>query len=421
VRDPATGQERWKEQRRWVSFPTYREAREHLSSLRQQAHEGRLAKATQQKLGEFLLDWLENHKRVLSEKAAYDYQSTIEAHILPSLLAAVPLKSVSPVDIDTYLREKAKEVNPRTKQPLSVRSLILHLTLLHTALEDAVKKGYRTWNPVDAVTRPKRRRVEIKTLDEEQLRVFLGTAKRTSRYYRLYLTAALTGMRQSELCGLKWENVDLLTGRIAVQTVFYRLAGRQIWKEPKSTSSRRSVPISPELAEELLTLKREQDAWRKELGTEYHDHGLAFAQDNGRPLHAHNIVRRDFRRVLKAAFAKVDRSTDPPTVDETTVPKITFHSLRHSFASLLVRYGTHMKVVQSLLGHSSVSISMDLYSHLQPAQRDEAIRTASERLLPARSATESANETLSTGRESTGRGGKATARSTGKPQGNGTL
>jgi len=169
-------------------------------------------------------------------------------------------------------------------------------------------------------------------LDEEQLRLFLGEAKRSSRYYRLHLMAATTGLRQSELYGLKWENVDLPTAQLSVQTVFYRIGGRQIWKQPKSKTSQRSVTLHPELVKELRALKREQDERRKEVGSHYQDHNLVFAQDNGRPLHAHNVVRRDFHRVL--SLDNLRGKLRAQGIREESLPKslpaITFHGLRHS-------------------------------------------------------------------------------------------
>src|SRR5712692_5524932 len=341
VRDPATDEERWKERRRWMRFGSYREAREGLSSLVGKTAKRTLARATNERLSEYFPRWLENHKRNIAAKTAYEYERILARHLTPAL-GRIALKDLEAEDIDGY-------VTARLRDGLSPTSVLHHFTLLHKALSDAVRMKRLPSNPADAVERPKGSKREVVVLDEEQLRLFLGTAKRRSRYYRLYLMAALTGLRQSELCGLKWDHVDLATARISVQAAFYRVGGRQIWKEPKSASSRRNIGLSPELVEELRTLKREQDARRAALGGLYHEHGLVFCQDSGAPLHAHNIVRRDFRRVLTKAFAKIDDSTNPPTVDETPVPKITFHSLRHSFATLLLRHGTPMKVASSLL------------------------------------------------------------------------
>lgn len=387
MRDPVTGKEKWRERRRWMRFGSYREAREALPSLVGKAAKRTLVKTSNERLSEYLPRWLENHKRNIAEKTAYDYKRTLDKHILPAF-GGIRLKDLEPEDIENYL-------TARLATGLSGTSVHHQFSLVRKALADAVRMKRLPSNPCDTVQRPKRTKPEMRAWDEEQLRMFLGTAKRTSRYYRLYLMAAATGLRQSELCGLKWENVDLVTGRLSVQTVFYRLGGRQIWKEPKSASSRRSITLSPELVEELLALKRDQDARRKELDVLYHDHSLVFCQDDGKPLHAHNVVRRDLHKVRAAA--KVPRVPRP------------FHALRHSFTSLLANHGTPMKVIQSLLGHSSIQVTMDLYAHLQPAVRDEAIQAISDRLLATIPSNESSTETVSTVRETAGSGGKETA------------
>ena len=146
----------------------------------------------------------------------------------------------------------------------------------------------------------------MQVLDEEQMRLFLAEAKRSSQYYRLYLTAALTGMRQGELLGLRWRDLDLTLGVASVQQTFYRLNGkgipeesRQLFKPPKTEKARRTVDLPAVLVEELRTLRGEQATLRKEFGLQYQDNGLVFCQLNGKPLHAHNVVRRDFRQVLE--------------------------------------------------------------------------------------------------------------------------
>ncbi len=175
--------------------------------------------------------------------------------------------------------------------------------------------------------------------DEEQVRLFLTEAKRSSRYYALYLTAILTGMRQGELAGLTWQGVDLTLGVASVQQTFYRLGGQQLFKAPKTAASKRAVALPPAVVEVLRGLRADQEENQRILGTDYHDHGLVFCQPNGNPLHMNNVVRRDFRRVLELPSVKADlREKD---VLEEALPKgpprIRFHDLRHAHASYLAR------------------------------------------------------------------------------------
>jgi integrase len=186
-----------------------------------------------------------------------------------------------------------------------------HHALLHAALEHAVQWGLLAANVCDRVKPPKKRRKEPQRWDSEQVKLFLGEAKRSSRFYRLYLAMRVTGARPGELLGLRWPDVDLTTGAITIRQKFYRLGGskregeptRLLFSEPKTDKGRRTIDIPPILVEELRTLKAEQDALRKEFGPQYHDlgeHGpLVFCQPDGRPLNWEHIVRRDFRRIIE--------------------------------------------------------------------------------------------------------------------------
>lgn len=213
---------------------------------------------------------------------------------------------------------------------------------------------------------PAKRRREMPAIDEEKVRLLLGQAKR-SPYYRLYLAAVMTGMRQGELLGLRWQDVDFTFGTASVQQTFYRLGGQQFFKAPKTAKSRRTVGLPGVLAQELQGLREEQVEHRRLLGDSYEDHDLVFCQANGRPLHAHNIVQRDFRKV--AAQAGLGR--------------VRFHDLRHAHATMLLQQGVHPKVVQERLGHASIAMTLDVYSHVVPGMQEAAARGLEVRLFPS--------------------------------------
>ena len=262
--------------------------------------------------------------------------------------------------------------------------------VLNEALGQAVRDGLRMANPMNNVARPKKEQREVRVLDEEQMRLFLAEAKRSSQYHRLYLAAALTGMRQGELLGLRWRDLDFTLGVASVQQTFYRLNGKgipeeskRLFKSPKSEKARRAVDLPAVLAEELRTLRDEQATLRKEFGPQYQDNGLVFCQSDGKPLHAHNIVRRDFRRVLELRRLRETLRTQGVVEDSLPkpLPQIRFHDLRHSHATLLFRQGEHPKVVQERLGHSTVSMTLDIYSHSVPGMQRRAAANLGERLF----------------------------------------
>jgi integrase len=202
-------------------------------------------------------------------------------------------------------------------------------------------------------------------LDEEQVRLFLAEAKRSSRFYPLYLTAILTGLRRSELMGLRWSDVDLARATLSIRQVFLRVGRQQVFGQPKSATSRRTIALPPVVVDELRKLRAEQEERRRLLGDLYHDHGLVFCQPNGKPLHAADIVRGDFRRVLARAG----------------LPRIRFHDLRHSHATLLLSQGVHPKVVQERLGHATPGFTLAVYSHVLPGLQERASQALQERLF----------------------------------------
>jgi integrase len=289
-------------------------------------------------------------------------------HLAP-VLGHVPLARLSPQAIQGYYSAKlAAGLSPST--------LRRHAAVLHVALRHAVRWGLLVRNPCDMTDPPRPRRTEMRVLDDEQVRLFLGEAKRSSPYYLLYLAALTTGMRQGELLGLRWQDVDLTLGAIAVRQTFYRLGKQQLFKEPKSAKARRSVSTPVVLSAALRRFRAEQDARRQELGEEYEDRGLVFCQENGRPLHAHNITQGDLQRVLKLTTLRKDLLEQgvPEAALPKPLPRIRFHDLRHSHATMLAQQGVHPKVVQERLGHGTPAFTLSVYSHVLPGMQEEAIR-----------------------------------------------
>lgn len=375
--DPQTGKER----RKWYSFKTRREAEAAQAKLVAHLVEGgTIPASTRLRLGEYLEQWLRTHAELknLSPVTRRNYADILRKHLVPDL-GHYPLQRVSAQAIEEYLAVKRAHA-------LGASSLEAHYGLLHEALGHAVRKGLLARNPCDLVDRPRRDRVEVRCLDEEQVRLFLAEAKRCSLYYRLYLTAILTGMRQGELLGLRWRDVDLTFGTASVQQTFYRLGKRQLFKEPKSASSRRAVALPPALIEQLRQLREEQNQGRQLLGSRYQEHDLVFCQPDGKPLHGHNITRRDLRRVLAGAG----------------LPPIRFHDLRHSHATHLLQLGVNPKVVQERLGHSTPAFTLQVYSHVLPGMQESAARQLAERLLGVDSTQMKASDPGLTPTQSTG-------------------
>jgi integrase len=180
----------------------------------------------------------------------------------------------------------------------------------------------------------------------------------------LFVLALATGMRRGELLGLKWQDVDFATGILYVRRVLNRMptvlgdrAGLLVESEPKTRHSRRSIILAGFAFDALRRHKARQEEWRQAAGDSWEDSGYVFTTPLGRYIHP-NSLNNQFKALLEKAG----------------LPDIRFHDLRHSVASLLLARGVHPKVVQEILGHSQISITMDVYSHVLPTMHQDAMR-----------------------------------------------
>ncbi len=229
--------------------------------------------------------------------------------------------------------------------------------VLRKALAQAVRWSMIPRNVADAVKAPRPAPKEMRPLSPGQARKLLQ-ASRGHRLEALYLLAVHTGMRQGELLALKWEDVDLNAGVIRVKRTLTRDGGRISLGEPKTRRSRRTVHLTGAAAEALRShLERQlEDIGR--LGDRYRDHGLVFTSGVGTPIHPTHLRRRSFVPLLEAAG----------------LPRIRFHDLRHTCATLLLARNVHPKYVQELLGHATVAITLDTYSHVIPGMGTQTAR-----------------------------------------------
>ncbi len=366
-----------------------RDAERVLRDLLAARDRGELVTPSRQSLGDFLRRWLDDYvSGAVRATTLASYRAIVRVHLAPAL-GGIPLRHLSAAAIQRYLSEKVAA-------GLAPKTVAYHRTILREALAHAVRWNLLAKNPADMTDAPRVPRREMRVWDEEQARVFLGEAKRTSAYYRLYLTAMLTGARQGELLALRWDGFDAAFGRVSIQATLYRLGGRLLITQPKTAKSRRTIPLPQSLVDELAALRAEQEAGRKATGdcasgqacrvaacAHWHDFGLIFCQPNGKPLHAKNVARRDFRRVLELRGLRKELQKQGVAEDALPkpLPRVRFHDLRHLTATLLLTQGVHPKVAQELLGHSTISMTLDTYSHVAPALAVEATRLLEARLM----------------------------------------
>jgi integrase len=308
-------------------------------------------------LGEYLDRWYEAVRDSLRPHTQDGWRRHIQHW--KAVLGSMPLAKLTPADVQAGLARLPGHLSDSSRQTL--------YTVLRAALNQAVRWGLLARSPAQGVKPPARERREMRVWDEEQAARFLEAA-RSTRYYALFHTALATGMRLGELLGLTWDDVDLEAGVIQVRRALATgiVRGDQpVWQEPKTQASRRRIPIDRRAAEVLRQHRRAQLEERLRAGPEWRDHNLVFANQTGGRLYTSNIWQ-----AMRACERKAG------------VPRIRFHDLRHTHATFLLRQGVHPKVVSERLGHASVKITLDTYSHVLPDTQAEAVR-AMERVFSA--------------------------------------
>jgi integrase len=342
--DPSTG----KRKQQWVSVKgTKKEAEKRLSELLHQLDNGIIMKPSKTTVKEFLERWLKDYQPNLSPRGYERYQGIIVGHLIPKL-GNIALTQLKPEHLQKhYTMIQSAGLSPRTVR--------YHHAVIHVALKTAVRWGLLARNPADAVTVPRVRRNEMQTWSEYEVEQFLNEAK-VSPYYALFYTALFTGMRRSELLGLKWEDIDLLLGQIYVSRGLHQLKdGTYIFTEPKSAKSRRMIALPPSAILLLKEHYEKQALDRIMMDKPLHESDLVFGTPEGKPLRP-NTVTRAWESLAGHAGLKVIR----------------LHDARHTHASIMLKQGIHPKIVQERLGHSSIQMTLDTYSHVTPGLQEAA-------------------------------------------------
>ncbi|MFC1969073.1 tyrosine-type recombinase/integrase [Chloroflexota bacterium] len=307
-------------------------------------------------VAEHLKNWLEGYvKTNCSPRTLDGYQSIIERHLIPAL-GHVQLKQFHPQTIQGYYGKACEKVSART--------VAKHHRLLSQALKYAVRQGYLGRNPCDLVDAPSWKGRPMRALTPAEVEVLFDMVQDSPIYPATY-TAVSTGLRQAELLGLRWRDIDLDMLSISVSQVLYKRRGVCQFKEPKTAHSRRRVAMTPKLALFLREYRAEMESIHWQLGKPLTLDDLVFASVEGKPLDP-SILSHEFARIAKQAGLE----------------NVRFHDLRHTFASLMLLRGAKPKVISEALGHSSVAFTMDVYSHIIEGMQSDAMALLDE-VLPA--------------------------------------
>jgi integrase len=300
----------------------------------------------------YLEKWLERiAKTRVSERTYRGYEWLLKNRV-STTLGNKKLSDVRPLDIQTLYGEMQE-------RGLSSRSVRAFHAVLSSAFKQAVRWQMLARNPCEAVDLPRQIRKEMQAFSPEEARRFLEAAAKDSHGV-IFAFALATGMRPEEYLALKWSDIDLNKGTATVQRSLQRpKGGGWYYDEPKTSRSRRTIPLPTSIVRSLIEHKRQQAEARLKLGAVYQQHDLVFASADGTPFMLSNLTRRHFKPILKSA--KLPDS-------------FRLYDLRHSCATVLLAAGENPKVVSERLGHASIVLTLDTYSHVLPDMQQAATR-----------------------------------------------
>lgn len=304
----------------------------------------------------FMQRWLDTYVATNNKPATQrGYEGNIRRYINPAF-GNVALQNLQPATIQQLYADMLE-------RGLSATTVLHTHRVLREALNHGIKWGVLARNPADATTPPRPQTVELEMWDVPTIHAFLKAAD-DHPFRDIFHLAVLTGMRRGELLGLKWEYTNLSEKWLSVASTLQRINGKGlVIGSPKTKKSRRTIALSSESVELLKAVKTRQLEQRLSIGAAWQDNGYVFCQLDGKPLHP-DKVSNEFKRI----------------VDCASLPHLSLKGLRHAHATLLFSAGIHPKVVSERLGHSNISITMDIYSHVMPGMQEEAARAIDQRM-----------------------------------------
>jgi integrase len=342
------GYEDGKRVRKHVMGRSRAEVKDKMAALMRAHEEKRPIPSQRERVGPFLRRWLDEVARPSLRASTYkSYNDLLVAHLIPGL-GNIALAKLAPAEVQSFLNKKlAGGLSPRRVQYIHA--------VLRRALVTAERWGMVSRNVAKLVDPPRVPRHEISPLTPEQATRLIETSA-DDRHRALWITALGTGLRQGELLGLRWEDVDLDAGRLRVRHSLANVDGALTLLEPKTDRSRRTVLLADAVVTALRAHRTRQRMERLVSGSRWTDSGHVFTTLYGTPYHAATITR-----AFKAALTRAG------------LPTCRFHDLRHAAATFLLAQGMTLEDVKNLLGHSSITLTSNTYGHvLELRQRQVA-------------------------------------------------
>jgi integrase len=351
--DPVTGRRR---QRTKSGFATKKLAEEGLRDVLTSVVEGSYVGRTDVTVGEFLRDWHVTMQNQVRESTWYSYRIVVDR--LVRQIGGIKLQALTPLQLETAYAKlgKAGGRNGRSLSPKTVRNC--HI-VMHRSLGDAVRLGLVNRNSASVARPPANDRTEIVTWTADELQAFLDHV-RGDRLFAAYVVLGTTGMRRGEVLGLRWSDLDLGAGRLSISQTLQEVEHRILFTTTKTNRSRRTVSLDPTTVEMLRAHRAHQLEERLVAGPGWQElFDLVFCLEDGGPIQPQGFTRAFKRHVAAAGLPELRGP----------------HNLRHTWATLALKAGIHPKIVSDRLGHSTIAITIDTYSHVAPGLDEDAART----------------------------------------------
>lgn len=338
------------DQRKSFYGKTRREVTEKLRAAQRDYEAGQFVGDSRQTVEQYLSSWLEMKRSDVKDATYRAYAMQLRVHVTP-LIGKVRLSALTAQHVQ-------RVVSACLESGLSGKTSNEVYGVLHQALHAAERMGLVARDVSEHVDRPRIKTHEMRPLSREETNQFLAAA-RDHWLEPLFRLALTTGMREGELLALKWRDVDLEAHRLSVVASLYWRHYEPVYSTPKTRRSRRQIAIPAQMVTALRMQRQTQRAQRLRVGPAWQgDHFEAvFTDELGFPLHRSRVVGQ-FLKVLNVAG----------------LPRVRFHDLRHTCATLQLAKGVHPKIVSEMLGHSTVNMTLDRYSHVLPHMQEEAAR-----------------------------------------------
>lgn len=326
-----------------------KDAEKRLAEVLHQVNSGAVTMPGKVRVADYLDRWLGDYVKPNLSPRGYERYKDIARIYFKPVIGNLLLPQLKPEHLQKLYSEWQT-------QGLSAGTIRYHHAVIHRALATALKWGVVVRNVADAVEIPRIKRSEMLTWDEHELSQFLEAARDSSQYYELFYLALFTGMRRSELLALRWQDIDLILGQVYVSRGLHQLKDTSfVFSQPKSAKSRRTIALPPSAALILQSYHNKLLMDAAMLGTTLTDDILVFSTIDGKPLRPNTITRAWVNLAIRAG-----------------VKRIRLHDARHTHASLMLKQGIHPKIVQERLGHSTIAMTLDTYSHITPGLQEAA-------------------------------------------------